>query len=99
MENGLHTVVEFDENDKWFVLAERVIEGIKYSYLVRVSKEENDFIDEYQFVKSYFNGDDEYMDVVKGEELKKIVPILVPEAREYIEHPEELKDLLNNRTV
>lgn len=96
MENGLHTVVEFDDNDKWFVLAERVIEGTKYSYLVRVNKEEDDFIDEYQVVKSYFNGDDEYMDVVKGDELKKIVPILVPGAGEYIEHPEKLKDLLNN---
>lgn len=96
MENGLHTVVEFDDDDKWFVLAEQVIDGTKYSYLVRVNKEEDDFIDEYQVVKSYFNGDDEYMDVVKGDELKKIVPILVPEAREYIEHPEKLKDLLNN---
>ena len=36
------------------------------------------------------------MDVVKGDELKKIVPILVPGAGEYIEHPEKLKDLLNN---
>ncbi len=96
MNNGLHTIVEFDENDKWFVLAERVIDGAKYSYLVRVNQNEDDFIDEYQVVKSYFNGDDEYMDVVNGEELKRIVPILVPEAQEFMEHPEKLKELLSD---
>lgn len=96
MNNGLHTVVEFDENDKWFVLAEKVIDGSKYSYLVRVNQSEDDFIDEYQVVKSYFSNGDEYMDVVNGDELRKVVPLLVPEAKEYIEHPEKLKELLND---
>lgn len=96
MNNGLHTVVEFDENDKWFVLAEKVIDGSKYSYLVRVNQNEDDFIDEYQVVKSYFSNGDEYMDVVNGDELRKVVPLLIPEAKEYIEHPEKLKELLND---
>lgn len=95
MENGLHTVVEFDENDKWFVLAEKIINGSKYSYLVRVNQSEDDFIDEYQVVKSYFDSNDEYMDVVNGDELKQVVPLLIPEAKEYIEHPEKLKQLLS----
>ena len=95
MENGLYTVVEFDENDKWFVLAERIINGSKYSYLVRVNQNEDDFIDEYQVVKSYFDGNDEYMDVVNGDELKKVIPVLIPEAKEYIEHPEKLKQILS----
>ena len=96
MNNGLHTVVEFDENDKWFVLAEKVIDGSKYSYLVRVNQSEDDFIDEYQVVKSYFSNGDEYMDVVNGDELRKVVSLLIPEAKEYIEHPEKLKELLND---
>ena len=95
MENGLHTVVEFDENDKWFVLDEKIINGSKYSYLVRVNQNEDDFIDEYQVVKSYFDGNDEYMDVVNGDELKKVIPVLIPEAKEYIEHPEKLKQILS----
>lgn len=95
MENGLHTVIEFDENDKWFVLAEKIINGSKYSYLVRVNQNEDDFIDEYQVVKSYFDGNDEYMDVVNGDELKKVIPVLIPEAKEYIEHPEKLKQILS----
>lgn len=94
MERGLYTVVQFNDDDKWFVIAEKVIDGSKYSYMIRVNQNEDDFIDEYQVVKSYFDGDDEYMDVVNGDELKKIMPILVPDAKELIEHPDKLKKLL-----
>lgn len=96
MDNGLYTVVEFDDNDKWFVMAEKVIDGIKYSYMIRVNQSEDDFIDEYQVVKSVYDGNDEYMDTISGDELKSIMPILVPEVKNLIEHPEKLKDLLNN---
>lgn len=34
------------------------------------------------------------MDVVRGNELKIILPDLVPEARDLIEHPEKLRELL-----
>ncbi len=94
MESGLYTVVQFNDDDKWFVIAEKVIDGSKYSFMIRVNQNEDDFIDEYQVVKSYFDGDDEYMDVVNGDELKKIMPILVPDAKELIEHPDKLKKLL-----
>ena len=96
--DGLHTIVEFDENEKWFVLAEKEISGSKYSYLIRVTDDEEDFKDEYQVVKSYFDGNDEYMDVVNGEELKKVLPLLVPEARELIENPSKLKQLLSEES-
>ena len=96
MESGLYTVVVFDENDKWFVIAEKVIDGTKYSYLIRVNQSEEDFIDEYKVVRSYFDGEDEYMDEINGDDLKRVVSILVPEAKKYIEHPELLKEILNN---
>ena len=96
MENGLYTTVEFDGNDKWFVIAEKVIDGSKYSYMIRLNQSEDDFIDEYQVVKSYFDGNDEYMDLVNGDELRKVVPILVDDAKELIKNPERIKELLNN---
>ena len=96
MDSGLYTVVVFDENDKWFVIAEKVIDGTKYSYLIRVNQSEDDFIDEYKVVRSYFDGEDEYMDEVNGNDIKRVVSILVPEAKKYIEHPELLKEILNN---
>lgn len=96
MENGLYTTVEFDDNDKWFVIAEKVIDGSKYSYMIRLNQSEDDFIDEYQVVKSYFDGNDEYMDLVNGDELRKVVPILVDDAKELIKNPKRIKELLNN---
>ena len=96
MENGLYTTVEFDDNDKWFVIAEKVIDGSKYSYMIRLNQSEDDFIDEYQVVKSYFDGNEEYMDLVNGDELRKVVPILVDDAKELIKNPERIKELLNN---
>ena len=45
MESGLYTIVEFDDNDKWFVMYEKEIDGIKYSYLIRVNQNEDKFID------------------------------------------------------
>ena len=96
MENGLYTTVEFDDNDKWFVIAEKVIDGSKYSYMIRLNQSEDDFIDEYQVVRSYFDGNDEYMDLVNGDELRKVVPILVDDAKELIKNPERIKELLNN---
>ena len=94
MESGLYTIVEFDDNDKWFVMYEKEIDGIKYSYLIRVNQNEDEFIDEYQFVKSDYDGDEEYMEVVTGDELKRIAPLLVPETQELLKHPDELKKLL-----
>ena len=85
MENGLYTVVEFSDNDKWFVIAEKVIDGNKYSYLIRVNQAEADFIDEYRVVRSYFKDSLEYMDTVYGDELKRALLVLVPEAKDFME--------------
>lgn len=96
MESGLYTVVEFDKDDKWFVIAEKIINDVRYSYLIRVNEAEDDFIDEYQIVKSSYDGSmDEYMEVVSGDELKMVVPQLMPEAQKIINHQDKLKKFLN----
>ncbi len=97
--DSLYKIIDFSDDDKWFVIATNKIDDIKYSYLVRVNKEEDDIIDEYKVVRSYFSGSDEYFDEVNdGEILKKIMPILVPGTEEYINNPEKLKDVLNSIT-
>ena len=90
----MYTIVEFDKNNKWFVISEKVINNIKYSYMIRVSNDEDDFIDEYIVVKSIYKNGDEFMEVV-NDNLDKIVPILVPDSFEYIEDISKLKKILN----
>ena len=60
----MHTIVEFDENNKWFVISEKEINNIKYSYMIRVNNTEDDFIDEYAVVRSVYKNGEEYMEVV-----------------------------------
>ena len=94
--NGLYSLVEFDEGDKWFVAAEKEIENTKYSYLVRVDENEEDFIDEFQLAKSVYDKEEEYMiTVTDKEEEKRIIPILIPESKDYFEEVKKLKSKLN----
>ena len=80
----MNTIVEFDENNKWFVISEKEINNVKYSYLIRVNNEENDFLNEYAVVRSIFKNGDEYMELVH-DNLDEIVPVLVPESSEYLD--------------
>lgn len=87
-------IIEFEDNSKWLVITSKKIGDNKYSYLIKVNENEDDFIDEYQVVKSYFVNDDEYMDTVNGSEAKEALKILIPSAKEFIENPEKLKTFL-----
>ncbi len=87
-------IIEFEDNSKWLVIASKKIGDNKYSYLIKVNENEDDFIDEYQVVKSYFVNDDEYMDTVNGLEAKETLKILIPSAKEFIENPKKLKTFL-----
>lgn len=88
----MNEIIEFAENDKWFVITEKEINNIKYSYLIKVNSEETDFIDEYKVVKSYYDNNEEYMEDLTDEESKQIISILVPEIKEY--NLDKLKELL-----
>ena len=93
--DGLYSIVEL-EDGKWFVAFEKIIDSVKYSYLMKVNNEENDFIDEYKVVKSYIFNNEEYMELINDKEiLSKIMPSLVPETSELINDPKKLKETLN----
>lgn len=81
-----NSVIEFDENDKWIVVSEKEIDGIKYLYLIKIDNTEENVMDEMKIVKSYLKDDIEYMEDVEDKELlKKILPIFIPESKEYLE--------------
>lgn len=92
--DDIYTVVELDDGN-WFVAAEKLIDNVKYSYLIKVNDKEDDFIDEYKVVKSFYLDGEEYMDLVNDKKLLgNIIPILVPESSKFIENPSELKMIL-----
>lgn len=90
--SGLHTLIEFEEGGKWFVAAEKLIDDVKYSYLVRVTDSEDDFLDEYQLVKSVDADDGEYMVTIKDKnEEERIIPILIPGSFDIAEEFKKIK--------
>jgi len=96
MKSGLYTIVEFDENDKWFVIGETIYNDEKYNYLIRVTPDETDFIEDFMVVKCFNDNGEEYFDVVKDSEvLKVITPLLIPNIDELLKKPKEaLKELI-----
>ena len=95
--NGLYTLVTFDDTkENWLVIAETIYKNDKYSYLIKVNENEDDFINEFQVVKSSFTGFDEYMETIDDNELlKEVIPLLLPEAKELMKDKDKLKEYLN----
>ena len=98
MKSGLYTIIEFAENDKWFVIGETTYNGENYNYLIKVTPDETDFIEEFMTVKCLNVNGEEYFDEVKDQNiLKEIMPSLIPGVEELLKNPEEaLKELMKN---
>lgn len=90
MENGLYTIIEFDDDDKWFVISETIYNNDTYEYLIRVNKEEDDFIEEFMVVKCEVENGEEYFSVVEDRDTLSIVlPKLIPGTEAIVKNPKE----------
>lgn len=90
-----YKVVKLSDGKKWLVIAENKYMDDTYQYLVGVNENEDDLLDEYEVVKVVMEGDRKYLDVVKDQELLKVViPILMPDTKKYMDKPEKLKELI-----
>lgn len=96
MKSGLYTIIEFDANDKWFVIGETIHNNEKYNYLIKLTPDETDFIEDFMTVKCITNNNEEYFDTVTDKELlRELMPNLVPELEELLKNPKEtLKELV-----
>lgn len=96
MNNEEYKVAQLADGTKWFVLAETVYNKGLYRYVVELNETEDDFTDHFEVMRVYFNNGNQFSKIEKDENiLKEVVPLLVPEAKEYIENPEKLQELVN----
>lgn len=96
MENGLYTIVELS-GEKWFTIAETMYLGNKFQYVIKVTPDESDFINEFKVIKCIYKDGVEYCgEVVNENTLKAVIPLLMPDAKEYIDNPDKLKELMGN---
>ncbi len=96
MKSGLYTIIEFDDNDKWFVIGETIYNNDKYNYLIRLAPDESDFIEEFTVVKCLSSNGMEYFDIVKDKAiLNTIIPLLIPNTEDLLKKSKEaLKELM-----
>lgn len=95
MKRGLYTIIEFGKNDKWFVINETIYNNEVYNYLIRVTSDETDFIEDFMVVKCIKKGSLEYFDTVTDKDvLKTVIPKLLEGVEDLINDPNEaLKEL------
>jgi len=90
MKSGLYTVIEFDEDNKWFVLSEVTYNNTVYEYLIKINKAEDDIIEEFMVVKCAYKDGEEYFAIVRDKHiLKKVLPKLIPGAESILKNPKE----------
>ncbi len=93
MNNEEFKVVELADGTKWFVLSEIVYDKGLYRYVVGV--ENDDLTDKFQVLRVYFSEGEEYFQTVKDQEiLKQVIPLLMPDTKDYIDNPDKLKELM-----
>ena len=96
MKNGLYTIIEFTEKDKWFVIGETTYNNEVYNYLIKLTPDGSDFVKEYRVVKCQINnGKENFITINDREILKQIMPSLIPNLDELLKNPKEsLKELM-----
>jgi len=93
--NEEYKVVELGDGSKWFVASEITYNDEVYQYMVGLSDNEEDFLDKYQVVKTYEDNGEEYFELIQDNDiLKVVVPLLMPGAKEYIEDPSKIEELI-----
>ena len=96
MNNEEYKVAALEDGTKWFVLAEAVYNKGLYRYVVKLNETEDDFTDHFEVMRVYFNSGEQFSRIEDDKTiLKEVVPLLLPEAKEYIDNPEKLKEIVN----
>ena len=96
MNNEEYKVAELGDGTKWFILAESVYNKGLYRYVVALNETEDDFTDHFEVMRVYLTEDKQFSKIEKDQTiLKEVIPLLVPDAKEYIENPEKLQELVN----
>lgn len=88
MESSLFKIIDFLDGNKWFVIAETTYNNQNYKYMIRVTDDEEDFIEEFNLIKYVIFDGKEYAETVTNPaESEAVMLKIIP----------EIKDVLKNK--
>lgn len=95
--NEEYKVVTLEDNSKWFIAAGTIYNDKRYQLLLSIDDAEENFTGKCEIMEAFERDNDVYFDIVQDENLKKtIAEMLMPEAKEYIENPNKLNELIGD---
>ncbi|MBQ9011872.1 MAG: hypothetical protein IJ093_04410 [Bacilli bacterium] len=89
------TLITLADGTKWLKMAETVYNNETYKYVMGVTADGEDITEEVKVLCEYTKDGIDYVEFIEDQEiLKVVIPMLVPEAKEYLDNPEKLKELV-----
>lgn len=91
MNDSLFKVINFMDGNKWFVIAQTVYNNENYKYLIKLTKDEEDFEDEFLLVKYYTKDNEEYVEKVQNPDiLEKVMLQIMPEIKPLMQQKNQI---------
>lgn len=95
MKSVLFKILELDGGTKWFVIAETTYKGMDYKYLIKVTDDEEDFIDEFNLIKFMIIDGKEYVGPVTDDKEREAVMLkIMPEIKPIIDNKMQILEKL-----
>lgn len=91
MQSNLFKILDFLDGNKWFVIAEKFYNNQNYKYLIKLTDDEEDFIEEFKLIKYFVIDGSEYMsDVTDAKESEAVMKLMYPEIEKILKNKKEI---------
>ena len=93
--NNLFKILDFGDGTKWFIIGQTIYNNEDYKYLIRVTEDEEDFLNEFLLVKYYIQNKEEYIVKVTDPKISEEVMLkIMPEIKPLLKDKKEILNKL-----
>ena len=90
-----YDTIDLADGTQWFILSEKVYENNTYNLVIETNDRDEFFPERARVLKEVIKDGKTYFCDVKDESLlNTLIPILVPESKQFIDNPEQLREIL-----
>lgn len=90
-----YDTIDLADGTQWFILSETIYENSTYNLVIETNDNDDFFPEKAKILKEVIKDGKIYFSNVKNEELiDKLIPLLAPESKQFIDNPAQLKEIL-----